>query len=76
MKPANHETAVQALNAIPATAAVVATKFLGLDISTWLGLFGIAFIALQASYLLWKWRRDYLREKRGLPPSESQRGAL
>jgi hypothetical protein len=29
-----------------------------IPISAWVGLTSIAFIALQAAYLVWKWRRE------------------
>lgn len=31
--------------------------------SDWLVLASIAFVGLQAAYLVWKWRRDYKHEQ-------------
>lgn len=36
-------------------------RLVGLPLSDWLVLASIAFVALQASYLIRTWRRDYLR---------------
>lgn len=36
------------------------------EMSFWTGVAGIAFIALQAAYLVWKWRRDIRRDRMGL----------
>ena len=33
-----------------------------MPLSDWLVLASIAFVALQAAYLVWKWRRDYVHE--------------
>lgn len=71
-----HETALQIATAAPSVLAVVGVKILGLSISDWLGLFGIFFLVLQACYLLWKWRRDIKRERRGQPPLDTDRGHL
>lgn len=38
------------------------------DIDFWLGFSGIVFIALQAAYMLWKWRRDVRNDRAGIPP--------
>lgn len=68
MAPENrHETAMQIVQAAPSVAAVVATKVIDIPIDTLLGLVGIAFIVLQAAYLIWRWRRDVRRDaKRNL----------
>lgn len=71
-----HDTAVQIATAAPSVLAVVWIKILGLSINDWLGLFGIFFLVLQAGYLLWKWRRDIKRERRGQPPLDTDRGHL
>lgn len=63
------ETATQIAQAIPSILAVIHSKVLGLSIDNWLGLCGIAFLVIQAAYLLWKWRRDWTRERSGLPPA-------
>ena len=76
-----HDLAVQSLNASPSIAAILATKVLDLSVDTVLGLAGIAFIAVQAGYLLWKWRRDWKRERerraaRQPPPEDTDRAPL
>ncbi|GAO73275.1 hypothetical protein [Comamonas sp. E6] len=38
-------------------------RLAGLPLSDWLVLASIAFVALQAAYLVWKWRRDYVHEQ-------------
>ena len=48
-----------AVTATPA-ATGIAMWVGGKDINFWVGAAGIAFIALQAAYLLWKWRGDYV----------------
>lgn len=58
-----HEVVVQAVLATPSAAAVLWTKILNLNTNDWLGLSGIGFIALQAAYLLWRWRRDIRRDR-------------
>lgn len=71
---------MQALNASPSIAAILATKVLDLSVDTVLGLCGIAFILVQMGYLLWKWRRDWKRDRdrraAGLPPPDTDRGHL
>lgn len=68
MTPENrHDTLLQVATAAPAGIAVVATKVLGLTIENWVGICGILFLVLQAAYLVWKWRRDILRERRRRP---------
>lgn len=46
--------------------AVTAGSFriAGLPLSDWLVLASMAFVALQAAYLIWKWRRDSRQEAR------------
>ena len=61
-----HEVVSQAIACTPSVLAVFWTKVLDLSIDNWLGLSGIAFILLQASYLIWKWRRDAKRPRRVL----------
>ncbi|VFR20188.1 hypothetical protein ANDO1_1692 [plant metagenome] len=56
------EIASEATKATPpaAVAAVEALSHAGLGPVGWAT---IVYIALQAAYLLWKWRRDYLRDR-------------
>lgn len=51
------DIASAAVQTIPSV--VVVTKYaLGMPIQDWLAVSGIAFILLQAAYLVWKWRRE------------------
>lgn len=52
-----HETMGNVIQAIPAT-TLVGAKVFGLSLPDWAALFGIAFVVLQAVYLLWRWRRE------------------
>ena len=65
------ETAAQALQAPPALTAIW-MWFSGKDVNFWVGAAGIGFIALQAAYLLWKWRRDIRRDRLSYPPIEDK----
>lgn len=75
-----HDIVVNGLQATPSLVAILYTKALDLSIDNWLGITGILFIGLQALYLLWKWRRDWKRErerrKAGRPPPSTDRGDL
>lgn len=74
-----HDIVKAGLQAAPAgTAGVGATispatetTLLGLSLNTWVVMASFAFIALQAAYLVWKWRRqvqiDTQRKADGLP---------
>lgn len=53
--------------ATPATGAVVIGT-LSLPVDTWLKIGGLIFLALQVLYLLWRWRRDYVRDRDDKPP--------
>lgn len=58
-----HSTAVvNGAQAAPALTGI-AMWLGGKDINFWLGVAGIAFILLQAAYLVWKWRRDIRRDR-------------
>lgn len=46
------------LQAAPGATAAGLTRFAGLPLADWLILLSMSFIALQAGYLIWKWRRD------------------
>lgn len=56
------EAASQAVKAIPAFTAAASTMVFGLTINEVLAVCSIAFIGLQAAYLIWKWRREAKRE--------------
>lgn len=64
-----HDTAVQIAQATPSLTAIWA-YLVGITPERWLTYWGIFFLALQAGYLLWRWRRDYKRERRGQAPQE------
>lgn len=53
-----------ALSVSPGAAATGVFKVWGLPLSEWLVVASLAFIALQAGYLVWKWRSDYERAQR------------
>lgn len=44
----------------------------GKDLNFWVGVAGLAFIGLQAGYLMWKWRRDIRRDRLNFPPIEDR----
>jgi hypothetical protein len=52
-----HETSSQIVQAIPSVSVIGAT-ILGLSLPDWAALFAIAFVVLQAGYLVWKWIRE------------------
>src|SRR5258708_20565142 len=51
-----------AMHTTPGAAATGVFKVWDLPLSEWLVIASLAFIALQAGYLVWKWRRDYQRD--------------
>ena len=51
------ETSSALVHAIPSASAIGATIF-GLSLPDWAAIAGIAFIVLQAVYLVWKWTRE------------------
>ena len=57
-----HEIASQVAMAAPAVTAATTTLVLGLTLNEVLAVASIAFIALQAAYLIWKWRREAKRK--------------
>jgi hypothetical protein len=68
-----HDLAQAGLHATPGGAAAAGFKMAGLGLADWVALGSLTFIVLQGGYLIWKWRRDYLREEerkaRGVPHS-------
>lgn len=69
-----HDLATAAFHSAPGAAAAGSAGVFGLPLSDVLILSSIAFVALQAAYLVWKWRRDARRDqdrqedrRRGLP---------
>ncbi|UUE95345.1 hypothetical protein ACJJWD_09575 [Comamonas testosteroni] len=66
-----------------ASATAAGAKLMGFQLSEWLILSSIALVALQGGYLVWKWRRDYLRDeqrekdrKAGLRVADTDLGSL
>ncbi len=58
----NHDPAPAASHAVPAIAAV-GTSLAGISLQDWLAIAGLVFLALQATYMLWRWRRDIRRDR-------------
>lgn len=56
------EAVSQAVKAVPAVAAATTTLVLGLTLNDLLAIASIVFIAMQAAYLVWKWRREAKRD--------------
>lgn len=51
------EVVLQAYQATPSF-AVVGAFFMSISLNQWASIAGIAFIGLQAAYLVWKWVRE------------------
>lgn len=74
-----HDLSSAGTQIAPGAAAAGATKLGGLPLSEWLVIASMAFVVLQAAYLVWKWRRDSRREAdriRKLRPFSSELGPL
>lgn len=71
-----------AYHAAPSAAAAGGAGAAGWPLSDWLVLASIAFVFLQAAYLVWKWRRDARRDqerqedRRRGRPVETELGSL
>ena len=57
------DIAIAAVQTTPGAASAGAARLGGLPLSDWAVVATIAFVALQAAYLVWKWRRDYVHEQ-------------
>lgn len=57
------DIATAVFHATPGAVTAGGFRLAGLPLSDWLVLASIAFVALQAGYLVWKWRRDYVHEQ-------------
>lgn len=69
-----HDLATAAYQATPGAAAAGGARMVGLPLSDWLVVASIAFVVLQAAYLIWKWRRDARRDaRRDLERQEDRR---
>ena len=75
-----HDLSVAAAQAAPGVVASSGARALGLPLSDWAVIATILFVILQAGNLVWKWRRDYLREQErkrcGKAPEPTDLGAL
>ncbi|MBB6559570.1 putative membrane protein YfcA [Acidovorax soli] len=58
-----NDLATAAYQSAPGAAAASSAGAVGLPLSDLLVLASIAFVALQAAYLVWKWRRDARRDQ-------------
>lgn len=58
-----HDLAAAAYHSAPGAAAAGGARMAGLPLSDWLVLASLAFVLLQAAYLVWKWRRDARRDE-------------
>lgn len=56
------DIATAVFQATPGAVTAGGFRLAGMPLSDWLVLASIAFVALQAAYLVWKWRRDYVHE--------------
>jgi hypothetical protein len=68
-----HDLGQAGLHVTPGGAVAAGSKMAGLALADWVALASLTFIIFQVGYLIWKWRRDYLREEerkaRGVPSS-------
>lgn len=58
------EVAQESLKSAPPLAVTLATTMGGLTINEIVALATLAYIGLQAAYLLWKWWKEYRASKR------------
>lgn len=74
------DLAVAAAQSAPGAVVSSSARIADLPLSDWAIVATIGFVALQAFYLIWKWRRDYLREierkANGRPVPETGLGKL
>lgn len=78
-----HDLVTAGYQTAPGAAAAGGARVAGLPLSDWLVLASLAFVALQAAYLTWKWRRDARRDherqedrRRGRPQADTDLGRL
>ena len=60
----------------PGAAGTGAAQLFGLPLSDWAVVATIAFVVLQAAYLIWKWRRDYVQEQARMALREKARAIV
>ena len=51
------------IEAAPAAVAITAGPLFGVTLTDLAAILGCIFLIVQLAYLIWKWRRDYKREK-------------
>lgn len=78
-----HDLASAVYQSTPGAVAAGGARMAGLPLSDWLVVASIAFVLLQAGYLVWKWRRDARRDmerqedrRRGRPLADTDLGTL
>lgn len=54
----NHEAVSEAIKAAPPITVTVTALASGLSLNNIIGIATLAYIVLQAGYLIWKWRRE------------------
>lgn len=67
MNEAKHDVP-QAIQSIPSAGAII-LFFSGKDVNWWAAVLGMAFIAVQLIYVIWKFRRDIRRERQRVAAS-------
>lgn len=70
------DLAIAAVQATPGAVTTGAYRLGGLPLSDWAVVATIGFVALQAAYLIWKWRRDYRRDQERQKLNERDRAAM
>lgn len=65
----------EAMQAAPSIGAIV-IYLTDRDINWWAAFAGIVFIVVQVLYMLWRWHRDWRREKAGRKPVDTAAGGL
>lgn len=61
----NSEIANEAAKAAPPAVVTTVAALGGLSLNNIIGIATLAYISLQAGYLLWKWHRDWRRDRQG-----------
>ena len=70
------DLAMAAALATPGPVTTGAYRLGGLPLSDWAVVATICFVALQAAFLIWKWRRDYRRNQERKKLGERARAAM
>ncbi len=59
----NADIASEAAKAAPPVTVIATSTLAGWSLNNFIGAATLIYIILQAGYLLWKWRRDWKKEK-------------